>query len=122
MYAVTRSVTVTTDASGDGTGYTDAVTGRIIKAIYTKVDYADGVDFTITSKTTGQNIWVQSDVNAAVSIMPRGATHDYTGTASLYAAAGEPVEDYIWLVNEEIKVVIAQGGNTKSGTFTFIVG
>jgi len=38
------------------------------------------------------------------------------GTASLYAAGGEPVEGYIFVGGEPLSIVVAQGGDTKSGT------
>jgi hypothetical protein len=115
-------VTVTTDASGDATAYTsETYNGRIINVVYTKTDFADGVDFTITTETTGQNVWVQSNVNASATVAPRQATHDTVGAASLYAAAGEPVEDYVYLVQERLQIVVAQGGNAKTGAFRLIV-
>ena len=120
-YAERHTVALTTDASGDVTGYTNTVTGRVIAVIYTKDDFAAGVDFTITSETTGQNIWTESDVNASKTVAPRQPTHDRAGVASLYAAAGEPVEDHIYVALERIKIVVAQGGNAKSGSFTVIV-
>jgi len=47
--------------------------------------------------------------------LPRYATADETGTASLYAAAGEPVEG-IMAVDEPLTVTIANGGDAKKGT------
>lgn len=47
--------------------------------------------------------------------LPRYATHDETGAASLYAAGGEPVEG-LMSVAEPVTVTIANGGNAKSGT------
>ena len=118
--------TVTTDASGAATAYipgaNDArLSGKIINVIYNKTDYDDGVDFTITTETTAQGVWTESDVNASKTVAPRQPTHDNVGAASLYAAAGEAVEDYIHLCAERLKIVIAQGGNAKSGSFTLIL-
>lgn len=121
-YAERHAVAVTTDSSGDFTGYTPTITGRIIAVIYTKVDFADGVDFTITADVTGQNIWTESTVNAAKTVAPRQPTHSQVGVASLLVAAGEPVEDYIVVANERVEVVVADGGDTKTGTITVIVG
>lgn len=123
MNAKQYIVAVTTDASGDATVYTSKpVNGRIFTVKYSKTDFADGVDFTITTETTGQNVWVQENVNASALVCPRQPTHDYAGNASLYASGGEPVEDYIIAANERIKIVIAAGGDTKSGTFEIIAG
>jgi len=120
-YTERHAVTITTDASGDGTGYTPVVTGRIMAIHYVKTDYAAGVDFTITAEATGETIWTESNVNASATRAPRQATHATDGTASLYAAAGEPVEDYIAVAEDRVKIVVAQGGDTKSGTFHVIV-
>ena len=120
-HATRHSVTVTTDGSGDATAYTELVTGAIRLAKYVKTDYANGVDITITSEITGQTIWDQDDVNASAAVSPRQPTHDSAGAASLYASGGEPVEGDIVLASERIKIVIAQGGDTKTGTFHFVV-
>jgi hypothetical protein len=122
-FANTESVTVTTIADGSATAYTaENYNGRIINVVYTKTDFADTVDFTITTEDTAQNVWVESNVTASAAKAPRQATHDAVGAASLYAAAGEPVEDYIWMVNERLKIVIASGGDAKTGAFRLIVG
>ena len=123
-YAERHTVAITTDASGDGTGLTRNVTGRIINVIYTKdatTPYADTVDFTITSEATGQDIWVESNVTASKTVAPRQAIHATDGTASLYASAGEPVEDYIFAAFERVKIVVASGGNAKDGSFRVVV-
>jgi len=120
-YAEKHTVSLTTDSGGDATGFTPVVTGKVISISYVKTDYDNGVDFTITTEDSLQNLWVESDVNAAKAVAPRQPTHDTIGAASLYAAAGEPVEDHIYAVQERIKIVVAQGGNAKTGAFTVIV-
>ena len=120
-YAEAKTVSVTTDSSGDSTDYTPVVTGKIINVIYAKTDFADGVDFTITTETTTQNLWVDTNINASETVAPRQPTHDSVGAASLYAAGDEPVEDYIYAVNERIKIVVDDGGDTKTGAFTVII-
>lgn len=115
-------VTITTDAAGDGIGYTPVVTGRIMAIHYVKTDYAAGVDFTITAEATGETIWQESNVDTSKTVAPRQATHATDGTPSLYAGAGEPVEDYIALAADRVKIVVANGGDTKSGTFHVVVG
>lgn len=125
MYIDRHRVVVTTDGSGDATEYTPSVTGRILAVIYTKhgsAPFANGVDFTITSEVTAENIWVEEDVNASKKVAPRQPTHDTAGVASLYAGSGEPVEDYIFLARDRVKIVVANGGDTKIGTFDVLVG
>lgn len=122
MYAERHHVTITTDADGNGVGYTPDLTGRIFNVIYSKTNYANGVDFTVTLERSGQTIWQESDVNASKTVAPRQATHATDGSASLYAATGEPVEDYIVAAEDRVKIVVAQGGATKSGEFIILVG
>lgn len=122
-YAQKHIVEITTDSSGDAVSFTEKpINGKIVNVIYNKNDFADGVDFTITSETTGQNIWSESNVNASKIVAPKQAVHDTSGTAALYASGGEAVLDDIYLVDERAKCVIASGGDTKIGTITFIVG
>lgn len=125
MYIRKFTVAVTTDSGGDATAYTAAdstgnsaqINGEVISLQYVKTDFADGVDFTITDETAGQTIWTELNVNAAKTVAPQQATHSTAGVASLYAAAGEPVETPIVVANERIKIVVASGGDTKSGSF-----
>jgi len=121
-YGVRKSVTIDVDASGDATAYSEAVNGRIISVTYVKDDYANGVDFTITTETTLQNVWVDTNINASEVVYPRAATNGTDGAASLYAAAGTAVQDYIWAIDERIKFVIAAGGVSTGGTFHVVVG
>lgn len=120
-YGRLEEVTITTDASGDATAYIDAGVGYLQTIIYTKVDFANGVDFTITGEDSGLTLWTESDVNASKTVFPRSSTQDVNGADLLYAASGTKVGGKI-LLTERIKIVIAQGGNAKSGTFKAIVG
>ena len=122
MHAARYVVPVTVDADGDATAYSPVVTGPVRAIHYLKTDYAVGVDFTITSEATGQQLWVQVNQDASAVKCPRQPTHDGVGVASLYAAGGEPVEDLILLANDRIKIVVAAGGVSKTGTFHFVIG
>lgn len=110
-----------TDSSGAATGYTKVVTGVIQNVIYTKDDYANGVDFTITTETTGQTIWSDTNVNASETVAPKQAAHSTAGAALVYDTDNAPVTTDIYAVNERVKIVIAQGGSGTAGTFTVIV-
>lgn len=123
-YAEKHTVDLTTAADGSATGYTPVVSGRIHSVAYVKdgtTPFDNGVDFTITTEGSLQNVWVDTNINASETVAPRQPTHDAVGAASLYAAAGEPVEDYIVAAQERIKIVIAQGGNTKLGRFVIVI-
>lgn len=111
------TLTVTTDSGGAATAYFDRAVGYIHSIQYTKVDFATGVDFTITNETTAQGIWTQVDQNASAVKYPRFLAHDLVGVALAALTAAER----IFLGGHRVKVVIAQGGNTKTGTFTLTV-
>lgn len=120
-----HTVAVTTASDGSATAYTSTnITGRIHAVQYVKAgsnNFSDGVDFTITTETTAQNIWVDTNINASETVYPRVPTCDTAGAASLYAAGGEPVEDHMAIANERVKIVIASGGNATTGTFYIVV-
>lgn len=115
-------VNVTTDANGAATAYTNlTVTGRILSVIYTKTDFANGVDFDVTTDKTGQTVWDEDDVNASKTICPRQATHTTAGVAATYDGT-RAVLDHVYACQELIKIVVGSGGATKTGKFTVIVG
>lgn len=113
------AVEVTTAADGSATAFSEVVTGKLSTIRYVKTDFATGVDFTITSEATGETIWTQLNVDASVTVAPRQATHSTAGVAALYAATF-PVNDKIALANDRVKIVIANGGATKTGTFFLV--
>lgn len=121
MYAERHVVTIVTDGSGAGVGYTPLVQGRVSAIHYVKTDYANGVDFVVTSEATGQIIWDEDDVNASASRAPRQATHSTAGVAALYAGGGSAVLDQIAVAKDRIKIVVAAGGDTKTGTFHVVI-
>lgn len=106
------SVTATTNGSGDATAYTEVIRGKILAVKYTKTDYADGVDFTITTETTLRNVWVDTNINATETVVPKELNDDTAG-ADLTG-----VYDHIRAFQERVKIVVASGGDTKSGLFT----
>lgn len=111
-------IAATTNGSGDATVYSAyPVHGSVVAVVYVKTDFANGIDFTITGEQSGIAILTGTDVNATATYMPRGATHSTAGAAALYAAGGTAVLDLIPVAMERIKIVVAQGGDTKTGTF-----
>lgn len=116
---------VETDASGDGSAIsTHPVTGDLIDIEYVKdgtAGYADGVDFVVTAEPTGRVLWDQDNVNDSARVAPRQPVHTTAGVALLYAAGGQPLVDRIALSYENLQVVVAAGGATKTGTFRITV-
>jgi hypothetical protein len=114
-------VPATTDGSGAAEVYSPRLSGKVVSIRYVKTDFADGVDFVITAETAGRTIWSEENVNASATRHPRTGTHSTAGAASLYAAAGEAVNDKIALADDRVKIAIASGGDTKTGNFHITV-
>lgn len=118
---VKHTVAVTTDASGDSTDLTPTTSGHVVAVRYVPDGGSPldtGADITITAQASGLPIITITNLGtSATQFYPRAATVDVAGAASLYAAAGEPVETRIPVADEAIQVVTANGGNALSGTF-----
>ena len=115
------AITVTTAADGSATAYSEVCTGKLSQIRYVKTDFDNGVGFTITSEATGETLWTEAAVNASATRAPRQATHSTAGVAALYAAGGAAVNDKIALALDRVKIVIASGGNVKSGVFHIVM-
>lgn len=115
------AVTALTDGSGDCIAYSPFISGYLHSIQYVKTDYTDGVDFTITTETTGQTLWAELNVNAAAVKAVRQPTYTTAGVASLYAAAGTAVNDRVAISRERVKIVIAAGGAAHTGVFHITV-
>lgn len=107
------SANITTDAAGAAEVYLGTrLRGRVHAIKYTPGTLDTGADLTITGETTGVPILVQS--NAGTSVLwkyPRVLANKNTDGA----AATDAFAD-IHVLNERIKVVVAQGGNTLAGS------
>lgn len=122
------TIAVTTDGSGDFT--TDFVVpsggGRFLQYRYVPDGSSPldtGADLDVTGKTTGF-VYVNHD-NLGVSAIDRivrGATYDIDGSALLYAASGEPVEEAAAIGGEPLTVTISNGGASKAGTLYIWTG
>lgn len=121
-YAERHTVTVTTATGGGATGFTPVVTGRIANIVYT----ADGtspfdstVDFTITAEQTGIGLWSESNVSASKTVAPSQPAHDQDGAE--LNTAGDVQKAPVFVANERVKIVIAQGGSENVGSFDVVV-
>lgn len=114
-------VPVTVDAAGAAEVYSPHLSGNLISIRYVKTDYANGVDFVITAEDTGETLWSELNVDTSQTRYPRGATHSTAGAASLYAAAGTAVNGLIPIGVDRVKIVIANGGVSTTGTFHITV-
>ncbi len=127
MYIERLVLALTVNASGAATVYsTLPVTGRVLQLSYvpdvtTPLD--TGADLTITGESSAVAIATLSNIGtSAFSVLPRQATHTVAGAAALYAAAGLPVLEPVYLAGERIKVVVAQGGVSMTGALHVFIG
>lgn len=113
--------------ASDGSAAADSlhpVNGELVDIAYVKdgtAPFADTVDFTITAKETGRTLWAQENVTASARVAPRQPVHTTAGVALVFADGGEALVDRIPLAHEHIHVVVANGGDTKKGTFRIAV-
>lgn len=124
-YVQREVVDITTDAGGDGTGYTGVVTGRVLAIRYVADGtnpYANTADFTVTAEASGLSVVTVTNESGSNTYYPRAATVSTANAAALYAAGGTAVNDCIPVAQERVKIVVAQGGNTKTGRFHVYIG
>lgn len=124
MYAERQSISVTTDASGDATVYSTVFTGKIHTIRYVRPGSSpldNGADATITLESTGQAVLTLTNFGAAsATFYPRVPVHDEAGAAATLDGT-RAMRDQVVGVNDRLKIVIAQGGNALSGSFTLVV-
>ena len=107
------SASITTDAAGAATVYLGSrLRGRVHAIKYTKGTLDAGTDLVITGETTGVAILTDSPA-ASEWFYPRAFPNKVTD-----GAAGTVPSEDVYVVNERIKVVVAQGGNVTTGTIT----
>jgi hypothetical protein len=120
------TVPVTTAADGSATGYTTPISGWVCAIAY--VPHAStpldtNADIVVSAHTSGMAILTKANIGlSAVQWHPRAGTNAVAdGAALLYASGGAAVCDRIPVASEAVKIVVANGDNTKSGTFYVFV-
>jgi hypothetical protein len=110
--------TITTAADGSATVQIGSkLRGLLVALVYTPGDIATGADLTITANTTGIAILTVTNAGTSkVAWFPRALAHEVAD-----ASAASSGSESIPLVEESIKVVVAQGGNAKTGTIEAII-
>lgn len=121
MHIERQTINLTTDGSGDVTAYSEAVTGRVLGVIYEKVDFANGVDFTITGEKHAQPILTLTDQNAAAGFRPRPPVQDEVG-ADATSDGTRKLREPVYLCQDRVKVVVASGGASKTGKIHVLIG
>lgn len=124
MYAERQTVSITTESTtGNGTGYSANVTGRLLTVQYAKGNFTNGVDITITGEASGLALMTLTDQNSSATFHPRAPLHAGNGTALTYNGnAALPVCEPFMLANERVKIAVTQAGNSTIGNFTLTVG
>lgn len=127
MYVERIILALTVDASGALTTYSpNRVAGNVLQLRYVPdgTNPLDtGADLTITGEESG--VAIATLVNIGTSAFTkaiRHASHGIDGVASLYAAGGAAVGVPVAVAGERIKVVVAQGGVSMTGTLHLFIG
>lgn len=112
------TVNVTTSALGAAVAYSPQCNGLVRTVEYVKptsggLDAATDID--IIADVSGAVIWTNDDLASSKVIHPLAQAQDNTGAdiAGAYAP--------ICLADERIKITVANGGDTLSGTFIFTI-
>ena len=112
------TATITTHVSdGSATSYLGScIRGRVVAIKYDPGSIATGAGLTITGETTGVVVLIKASAGTAIVWYYPVAAANKVADGS---AATAEVE--VWLYNERLKVVVASGGNSKTGTITLYV-
>lgn len=114
MIKISQAIPITTDASGDATAFSNPIEGTVREIRYAFTDFAATADFTITDNDTATSLWTESNIAQVSTIRrPIVQAHDTNGVA-VTGVYTEPV------VTGTVKIVIAQGGAAKTGTFRVV--
>jgi hypothetical protein len=111
------ALSVTTNADGDGTGWGERATGLLYAVRWnqgTLENTTDAVLGYVNSDGDVVTLLTLTDVTASALYYPRHQCHGATG-AALSGIYDPP------LVSGQLKLVVAQGGDTLSGGCTAIV-
>jgi len=103
-----------TCVAGAATVYTGKICGKILAIIFTDKDFINNgaTDLTFTGEDTGTVVMTGTNVADSMhNYYPRAAP------VSTAAAAITNAYDYIWLHNERLKLVVADGDATGTGSF-----
>ena len=114
-------VALTTIADGSVTAYTPLVSGRVLAVLYKKTDFADGVGAVVSTELSAKTILTTTNMNASATHMPRLPVQDEAGADALYAATYK-IREPLVVSDDRVKIVIASGGNIKTGTMSIIMG
>ena len=117
------SATITTDASGNATVYVgsnltlERIFGRIVAIKYAPGTIATGATLTFTGETSGQPIMTKANAGTSdVWYYPHAPANKMAD-----GSASSLTEVPLCLFDEQLKLVVASGGATKTGAITLYV-
>lgn len=124
MYVERHTVSVTTATDGTGTGYTPAVTGRVL-GIHYIADGSNGytastASVAVTSEALGTSILART-ATGSFDNFPRLGTHSATGAAQTATGTTNNL-DALHISNDRVKIAVASGGASKTGRFDVVIG
>lgn len=114
------AIPLATNSGGACTAYSPTAIAGLVIGYYLDIGaggtaLAATTDVTVSEEDTASTILTLTNVAASARVRPRVATHDDTGTVT--GALDAPA------VVGRLKVVVAQGGDTRSGTlYVYIDG
>lgn len=117
-----EDVAIVTDAAGAATARTNgARAGKLLAIFYDQGTLADTSDIVVTTDKTAQTVWQQDDVTSDVVVYPTAVAQDTAKppVARTYDAT-RVVPTPIVIMAENLKLVIAQGGDSKIGRIRYV--
>lgn len=113
---IKRTISLTTDASGNATEYASSALGVLYAVQLVDGTFDDGVDLTLTSEAENLSIALLTiaDWNTDRILYPRVLEALNTDGSALTSHC-HPV------ISGRIKAVIAQGGNVKTGSVVLYI-
>ncbi len=115
-----ETVAVTTNSSGESTGFSANVTGKVHMIEYLAVPtshISSAAALVVKGEESSRAILTLAALSSSPGFWyPRQPTHRST-SGSTFGAEGTPVP----VVNERVRFVVSGGGNGLSGTFRMIL-
>lgn len=121
MFVQRQDVTLTTDGSGDCTASSTVLTGQVLGIVFDVGTLANTADVTVTATSTSEPIITVTNLAASGAYYPRTQLHS-TAAAGLTLDGTRTMVGPVCVADDRIRFVVAQGGASKTGTATLIIG